>query len=116
MNNTIDHSKQYLYDGKYHPHPKTYHDDSIGIGTISAKTVGKYTGSIKRIIRVAFEGQAGDRAKYYSNSYWKNLLNTYGDAQNFHGYSGTSLPSYIIATAGNNYGVTNDSEPIYQIQ
>lgn len=62
---------------------------------------------IKRIIIIPLENKS--HSTWIKDPYIGKLANTYGDATNFHGFSGTSLPDYLMETSGSNQGVTGDS-------
>lgn len=63
--------------------------------------------SIRRIIIIPLENKS--RTSWINDPYIGKLANTYGDATNFHGFSGISLPDYLMETSGSNQGITGDS-------
>lgn len=66
-----------------------------------------YPTSIKRVIIIPLENKS--RSSWLGSPYIAQLANTYGDATNFHGFSGISLPDYLMETSGSNQGITGDS-------
>lgn len=62
---------------------------------------------IKRVIIVPLENKS--RTTWIADPYIGKLASIFSDATNFFGFSGTSLPSYLMETSGSNQGITGDS-------
>lgn len=63
--------------------------------------------SIKHIIIIPFENN--QLSLWMADPYFASLAKKYGSATNFHGFSGTSLPDYLMETSGSNQRTTSDN-------
>ena len=63
--------------------------------------------NVSHVIVVPFENHK--LADWMADPYFASLAKKYGNATNFHGFSGTSLPDYLMETSGSNQGITGDS-------